>query len=297
MSARRKPVPGELAPGSEQTYRPVEDLLVDRLARPIDLGRNLKVLQRTRAAVLRFVRDILEEAAYDEEGKPLPGQLRDYYRVPGTPRKALTKRGAETLAALFRYARGETKTVATVETPEYVSAQAHVVLIDVYRRVVGSGEAACSTAEAGFRSLAAQRHYGAVIGDDGRVERPADYRAALHDVIARAGKRAFVQAVLFATATDELFTVAHQAQEDDSQPTTAAASAQSGGRLPAAHFGKYAGQRVTEVPAEALAEIAHWCRHEAAKPAVWAPVADAIDAELARRQARARNGEGPDSPR
>jgi hypothetical protein len=292
MSARRKPVLGELAPGSEQTYRPASDLLVDRLARPVDLARNLKVLERTRAAVLRFVRHILEEAAYDEEGKPIPGQLRDYYRVPGTLRKALTKRGAATLAALFRYARGETKTVATVETPEYVSAQVHVVLIDIYRRVVGSSEAACSTAEAGFRSFHAQRHYGAVIGDDGRIERPADYRAALHDVIARAGKRAFVQAVLYATATDELFTVADDAQKGDRIPPRAA----GGGRLPKNKFGKYAGQRVADVPADALAAIAQWCRHEAAKPAVWAPVADAINAELARRGGGADDA-GEASPR
>jgi hypothetical protein len=296
VSARRKPATGDLAPGSEQTYRPASDIAAERLARPVDLAKNLKVLERHRAILERFLRDHLEEAVYDPQGRPLPGQLHDYYRVPGAPTKALTKLGAEKLAALFRYARGETKTVSTVETPEYVSATVRVVLVDVYRRVVGSGEGACSTAEAGFRSAKALRRYGAVIADDGTVERPADYRAALHDVIARAGKRAFVQAVLYATATDELFTVADQAADaGDALPAGAAEAAAGGGRLPKNRFGKYAGQLVTDVPAEDLATIAQWCRHEAARPAVWAPVADAIDAELARRHA-AQDGGGEDLP-
>jgi hypothetical protein len=285
MNARRHQERRDLAPGSEQTYRPASDIAAERLARPVDLAKNLKVLERHRTILGRFLRDVLEEAAYDDEGRPLPGQLHDYYRVPEAPTKALTKLGAEKLAALFRYARGEMKTVSTVETPAYVSARVQMVLVDVYRRVVGSGEGACSTAETSFRSPRARRRYGAVIANDGTVARPADYRAALHDVVARAGKRAFVQAVLYATATDELFTVADCAGGSDALPARMEAAA-SRARLPKSKFGKYAGQPVTDVPADALAAIAQWCRQEAAKPGVWAPVADAIDAELARRRAR-----------
>ncbi len=295
MTARSKPAKHELSPGSAQTYRSPDEVLADRLARPADLRKNLALFKRNRATLARFIRDVLEEAAYDAQGAPLPGQLHDYYRIPGANRKALTKLGAEKLAGLCRYARGETKIVDSVETPEYVSATVSVVLVDQYRRVVGSGEAACATAEAGFRSIRAQRRYGAVITEDGTVEQPPDYRAALHDVIARAGKRAFVQAVIYATATDELFTVADQPDEEEAAAAGARAPEAGVGRLPQNKFGKYAGQRLADVPAEDLATIAHWCRHEVKKAAAWAPVAEAIDQELERRRLAADDG-GEDLP-
>ncbi len=295
MSASPKPVPHELAPGSEQTYRSPDEGLADRLARPEDLAKNLAAFERNWAILERFIRDVLEEAIYDAQGAPLPGQLHDYYRVPGAQRKALTKLGAEKLAALFRYARGETKTMDTVETPVYVSATVGVVLVDLYRRAVGSGEAACATAEAGFRSLRAQRKYGAVITEDGSVQQPPDYRAALHEVIARAGKRAFVQAVIYATATDELFTVADQPDEEEALAASACEPEAGTGRLPKNKFGKYGGKSLSDVPTADLAAIAHWCRHDVKNPAVWAPVADAIDQELARRRLAEDDG-GEDLP-
>jgi hypothetical protein len=99
------------------------------------------------------------------------------------------------------------------------------------------------------------------------VEQPADYRAALHDVIARAGKRAFVQAVLYATATDELFMVA----DDPGEGARLRAEAAAAGRLPKNAFGKYAGQLVADVPTEELAAIAQWCRHASPNAAVASP--------------------------
>ena len=169
-------------------------VIAEQLERPLDLQQNLDTFKTNRATLLRFVGHYLREAEYDEKKLPVPGKMGDYYVVPGAKTKALTKLGGENLGQLYRYAKGDTEIVSVTESKEYVSAQVKVILIDQYRRPVGSAVAACSTAESGFRSERAQKKYG------------GDYRAALNDVIARAGKRAFVQAMIVATGSDEVFT-------------------------------------------------------------------------------------------
>src|SRR5712691_6066601 len=172
-----------------------------QLERAIDLGGHLEDWKRNREQLLTFVRNYLEEASYDGKGYPLQGQVRDFYKVPGAGEtKALTKRGAEKLGTLFRFGKATTEIVARTETADYVSATVQVTLVDQYRRPIGSAVSSCSTAEAGFRSVFAQKKYGAKIAKekDGSfvVKTPGDFRAALNDVVARASKRAYVQAVI-----------------------------------------------------------------------------------------------------
>lgn len=170
-----------------------------------------------RTMLLRFVATKLVEAEYDpKKGTPLEGKLHHYYVVPGSSRKALTKTGGELLADLFRFRRAESTVTSSVETPEYCSARVKCRLVDQWGRECGSHEAAASTAEPGFQSPGARRKYGAKgkwdRDRDGRNDwteaSPPDYRAALNDVVARAGKRAFVGAVIVAAAADEIFEVA-----------------------------------------------------------------------------------------
>lgn len=197
----------------EHSQQPVplgEAVLADRLARPMDLEANLKQFERNRSTLLRFMREYLVEAEYegDRFKVPVPGKMHDFYQVPGSTTKALTKLGAEKLGHLFRYHRGEV-TPITESTAEHVSATVTVVLVDHYGRRVGAASASCSTAEAGFQSVRARKKYGARFEKNAKGETevsPPDYRAALNDIIARAGKRAFVQAMIVACASDEVFT-------------------------------------------------------------------------------------------
>lgn len=202
ISAADAQAKGLIPPGhvwDEDRQEPVERglaLMSDRLGKSVDLEANLAAFAANRTTLLKFVKQYLREAHYDARKLPIPGEMNDFYAVPGAKTKALTKLGAEKLGHLFRFGRSHTRIVASTETKEYVSATAECILTDQYRREIGSAVSACTTAETGFRSDAAKRKYG------------QDYRAALNDVTARAAKRAYVQAMIVATAADEIFTAA-----------------------------------------------------------------------------------------
>ncbi len=239
------------------------------LERPLDLARQLDTWKRNRDVLLSFVRDYLEEASYDEKGYPIPGQVRDYYKVPGSQTKALTKRGGEKVANLFRFGKAETRVVDKTETKEYVSATVEVTLADHYRRPIGSAVSSCATAEGGFASERAKKKYG------------GDYRAALNDVVARAAKRAFVQAVIVAAAADEVFTAAEDVDPNPDPPAPAPSPAPPSPRLPKSPALKqYAGKEIKELPSDALTKIALTLRTKATNPKVWQPVIEAIEWEL-----------------
>jgi hypothetical protein len=195
-------------------------MMIAHLDKAVDLQANLASFKANRDTLVRFVREYLEEADYDSRRLPIPGKMRDYYLVPGAQTKALTKLGAEKLGHLFRLGRARTTVVATTETKEYVSATAECVLTDQYRREIGSAVSSCTTAEKAFASDFAKKKYG------------GDYRAALNDVVARATKRAYVQAMIVATAADEVFTSAEEVSADktgtsgDTMPAPAAEAEQ-----------------------------------------------------------------------
>lgn len=185
----------------EETQQPVERgtaIMVAQLDKQVDLAANLNAFSRNRATLMKFVKEYLVEAEYDSRNLPLPGKMHDFYKVPGAQTKALTKLGAEKLGHLFRFGRSDTQILSTAETKEYVSVTAKCVLTDQYRREIGSAVSSCSTSERAFSSESAKKKYG------------GDYRAALNDVVARATKRAFVQAMIVATAADEVFVAAEE---------------------------------------------------------------------------------------
>lgn len=267
----------------------------EQLERPVDLEQNLASFDRNRRTLMNFVAKYLQEAEYadgkgkERKGSLVPGKLHDYYKVPGSDNKALTKLGAEKLCQLFRLGRGSSRVVACVETKEYVSATVEVVLTDQYRREVGSAVGSASTAEAGFRSVFAQKKYGATLKKepDGSlvVDTPADFRAALNDVIARANKRAFVQAVLVASSADEVFVAGEEAEhkpgpEEQERPKETAPAA--GPLLPnAPALKQYAGKPIRELATAELSKI-HAALRTNGK-AIWQPVIDALAEELDRR--------------
>ena len=214
-----------------QSWLPLgEKMVLDRHRREGTPEALLEAYDARRQMVLRFVAEKLIEAEY-AKGYPIEGKLHHYYVVPGSTRKALTKTGGEMLADLFRFRRGESVVTSSIETPEYCSARVRCILLDQWGRQAGAHEAAASTAEAGFQAAGARRKYGAkgewTPGERGRKEwdetSAPDYRAALNDVVARAGKRAFVGAVIVACAADEVFDLAaslggegqEQKDEDD----------------------------------------------------------------------------------
>lgn len=276
LSAAEAQAQGRVAPGEawNEELQAVEPrgVALERaqLERPVDLAAHLEDWQKNRTVLVRFVKTYLEEASYDAKGYPVPGQVRDYYKVPGAQTKALTKRGAERIGDLYRYRKATTDIRHQTETKEYVSATVEVTLIDQYRRPVGSAVSSCSSAEPSFAR--ASKKYG------------GDFRAALNDIVARAGKRAYVQAMIVAAAADEMFSPA-----EDVEGTGESAPAATPARFPE-RFGSLSGKLVSEATDAQLAKVATWCKTQPASIAT--PILDAVSEEQDRR--RLASEDGPD---
>jgi hypothetical protein len=250
VPAKVKPEVHELAPGSEQTYRDPREVLAERLAEPEDLQRQLDAYDRNRKTLMTFIGRHLEESSYEEKnGKKLPkqGEMRDFYAVPGASTKALTKLGAEKIGSLFRFKRGDTQVTHQVCTKELCEVRVRVTLVDQYHRPAGSFESACSSQERSFQF--AKKKY-----DD-------DFRAALNDVVARASKRAFVQAMIYSTATDEIFQAGAEPEEQRAE-----AAAPQRFRFPmqikTPEFAGLAGRQIDDpmIPDGMLARLVEWCK-------------------------------------
>lgn len=198
--------------------------VIDQASREA-VAANLEAFKNTRDTVLAFVQgEYFEEAKYDAKGGLIAGQLGDYYRVPGSDQKALTKRGASKIKQLFKWHRGAARRVAGEETKEYCSATIEVPLLDHYGRTVGAGIGSCNTAEKAFTSKNAINKYGGWCEWNKKdkkleVKRPPDCRAALHDVTSKATKRADTQATIVAAAIEEIFTVARDDEGDHKSET------------------------------------------------------------------------------
>jgi len=260
-------------PVPEQTYRDPREVLAEKLAQPADLERALETYDRNRKALMRFIGTHLIEAIYeDKNGKKLPkaGEMNDYYMVPGATVKALTKLGAEKLGQLFRFARGDTQVTHQVCTKELCEVRVRVTLVDQYHRPAGSFESACSSQERSFQF--AKKKY------DG------DFRAALNDIVARASKRAFVQAVIYSTATDEIFQAGAEPEEQRADAEPPPPAEPTGLTLPKGKFGKWGGQPISAVPTADLEKIYKFCIKEVKNPKTWAPIADAVGEEMDARR-------------
>lgn len=248
-------------------------VLADRIERGVDLTDSFRRLEKNQALIRRMIADGMQEAEYKPDGYPVAGRMHDFYRLPNYDKKVLTKQGAEKLALFARLRRSRTQSTERQCTKEFAMAVVQVDLVDAFGQPAGSGEAACTTAEVGFKKAA--KKYG------------DDFRAALNDVIARAGKRAFVQALVYATATDEMFDTtgtgdktaeAHGATEDVY-------------RLPAsAKLGSHSGRLVKDMTTEELTGLRDRMLAKAKDLKTWQPVIDAINEELESRREPADDG-------
>ncbi len=262
-----------------QRALPIGELVrADMIRRPLDLGSSLEAIEKNREILKGFIAKQMAESDYKADKYPAPGQMHDFYKLPNYDKKVLTKQGSEKLAQLFRLRRATTQSVDRQCTKEFTMAVVRVELVDQYGQPAGSGEAACTTAETGF-ARSTKKYNG-------------DFRAALNDVVSRAGKRAFVQAVVYATATDEIFDAsgdvekAAEAQGVTEETTEAA----EGARLPKG-CGSLSGKLLSECPSDKLSELAKWLRSKG--KATYDAVADAIAQELDLRRDQPSGEEFP----
>lgn len=300
---------GQVWDEDQQTFIALgQSLALEQLDKPLDLAKNLQAFEANRKTVIQFIQsDYFEEAKYVTEGKDkgnlIPGQLGDYYQVPGSTQKALTKRGASKIKQLFRWARGGARRVDGQETKEYCSATIEIPIVDHLGRTVGAGLGSCNTAEKGFTSKAAINKYGGwCTWDEAKnqpeVKRAPDYRAALHDVVSRATKRADVQATIVAGALEEIFTVAREDEgdKDDGAPPPVYPGQAPVFRFPKViknpDFKQLAGKLIDDpsVTVEELTALALWCRAtKTSDPKALEVMRTAVDEELERR----RHDDGP----
>jgi hypothetical protein len=266
-------------PVPEQTYRDPREVLAEKLEQPADIERQLQTYDRNRKALVRFIDNHLQEASYEEKnGKKLPkaGEMRDYYMVPGATTKALTKLGAEKLGQLFRFFRGTTEVTHQVCTKEICEIRVRVTLVDQYSRPVGAFESACTSQERSFQF--AKKKY-----DD-------DFRAALNDIVARASKRAFVQAMIYSTATDEIFQAGADPDEQKAETERPAAERQRfrfPRKISTPQFAHFAGKQIDDatITAVDLVALVEWCKNTKTNdPKSLAHLRTVTEEELERRR-------------
>jgi len=268
--------------------------------REASLEERLAQFKIDRESVLRFVKDYLIESEYDEKGNPITGRLGDYYKVYGSEQRALTKGGASKVKQLFKWHRGAARHVDGQQQKDYCSATIEVPILDRYGHTVGAGIGSCNTAEFRFHSVGNIKKYGgwAEKQKNGppKITREPDYRAALHDVVSIATKRADTQATIVAAALEEVFTGSTDDETRDEKPEEREAAQHPGRpvepRLPKGRFGKHGGKLLAEVPTADLVQIRDWMAGGAKDgkpgtkhPKAWAPLRDACDAELDLRRA------------
>lgn len=253
----------------------------DTIERGVDLAQSLEAFVRNRDIVLRFIANQMDEAEYDKKGYPVPGKLHDFYKLPNYDKKALTKQGSEKLAQFARARRSATRSIERQCTKDFTMAVVQVELTDPFGQVMGSGESACTTAERGFSS------------DKVKAKYNGDYRAAMNDVLARAGKRAFVQAVIYATATDEIFDTAGDV-EKAAEGSGITEEVEEGFRLPqSAKLAADSGRLVKSMSTEELTSLRDRMKAKLTNPGAWQSTLDAIDQELDSRRQTAGDEELP----
>ena len=235
-----------------QRFVPLGELIVrQKMTAPVDLAANMAQFVEQRKHLLKFVAEQMVEAIYDQKGNPVAGQMGDYYMVQGSGKKALTKKGGENLAHFFRIFAGPVSLESQEKTKEYVDATVSMTLLDHLGRVVGSAVSSCSSAEKRFQSFGFKRKYGGVYNNSQQKWTIApDFRAALNDVTAMARKRCFVQAIIVATATDEIFEMAAESEIAE-EPAEVLPK-----RMP---IGEHEGTPLPEVPQDNLLKCIEWC--------------------------------------
>lgn len=234
-----------------------------------------------REAVKQFIRDTFVESEY-RDGKPVGGKLGDYYKVPGSNSFAPTQAGAEKIALLFQLYRGATEVTASTMTKDFCSARVRVTLVGRDGRPRGSGESGCNSAESGFTSWSAKKKYGAKFKKEGREEimvQAPDYRAAENDLISRAGKRAFVQAVRLTAGLDEIFNEMQRAPVERQVAAPAVAIAKDAqGRRIAMLDGRHQGKLLKDLTTPYLVHVLDQYRQRGLHPDIVEVIEEILDA-------------------
>lgn len=293
--------PGDVWSEDPQRFIPRgQQFAIDREKREADPAFQVQQYDARRTALLTFIERKLTEAEYERSGYPVKGAMHDFYRLPEFDLKVVTKGGASKVANLLRFRIGKKRVTSATFTADHGSARVMVELVDADGRPVGAHEAACSTAEKGFQRPGTRCKYGAKWEQDehGKYLRelePPDYRASENDVVSRAGKRAFVGALVVAASLEEVFDLewsTDAAGEEGQEKTAPPKPAPKGG--PTMAFGESKGQPLTAIDAAELVKVRDWCKKKDATR--WAKFTGEIDEELeSRRVAKADAGRPPRS--
>lgn len=168
---------------------PTAENLPDRYR---DMATTPDQFKRRRVALMQFIKEQLEPAEMD--GNKLL-RVNDYYKFPGSDKYGLSKKGAEALGALYRYQVMDAGIVEHKCEKDYCYARAKVTL---HRggTVMAVREASCSSAEKSFQRSAAKYTCSG--------KKDPDWRSADNDIVARAQKRAYVQAMIAACAASDI---------------------------------------------------------------------------------------------
>jgi hypothetical protein len=291
--------PGDVWSEDLQRFIPLgQQFGIDREKREADPAYQLIQYDERRTALLGFIDGKLLEAEYERTGYPVKGAMHDFYRLPDYDLKTVTKGGASKVANLLRFRVGKKRVTSATFTADHGSARVMVELVDADGRPVGAHEAACSTAERAFQSPGVRCKYGAKweYDEKGRAVReldPPDYRGAENDVVSRAGKRAFVGALIVAASLEEVFDLerstdaaGEEGQEKRAAKPAAARRPAAGHRLPGSSdkWDGHGGKTLSEVPADVLVKARNWLRNK--NEVKNAAIVSAIDEELERRRTK-----------
>ena len=152
---------------------------------------------QARKVLIRFVAENLVEATYDAKGYPV--EINDYYVVPGSKKKALSRKGADSLSDLYKYKVLHMDEVRSTVEKDFVSIT-YKCTIHRSNMIVAERDATASTAEKSMQR-SAQKY--TLSG-----KKDPDWRGAENDIRAKAQKRAFVQAIIHACNASDILAAA-----------------------------------------------------------------------------------------
>lgn len=160
---------------------------------------------KRRTAIISHIRDHLVEATYKNGG--YIDRENDYYKVPNSNGYAFTRSGAGKLADRFAVKQMDEQTDAHTYERDHVMYRIRVS-VGLEHLLLGIAAGSCSTSEKRFTSPGIKKVYGAVYSKNKEEVTPPDYRAADHDVLTMAKKRAYVNAIVDALAAHDVLEAA-----------------------------------------------------------------------------------------
>jgi hypothetical protein len=152
---------------------------------------------QARKVLVRFVAENLVEATYDQNGYPV--EINDYYKVPNSDKKALSRKGADSLSDLYKYKVLHMNEVRSTVEKDFVSIT-YKCTLHRSNVIVAERDATASTAEKQMQRSAKKYTLSG--------KRDPDWRGAENDIRAKSQKRAFVQAIIHACNASDILAAA-----------------------------------------------------------------------------------------